>query len=387
MPNKPKVAIITPGSFPIPSARSSSVETVVYKLANALNKDVEFTIFGKKAKELPFTEVKGNISYIRFTFRHWTSYLSKVAAKLAKLKPDIIQIENRPSFVPTVRKRFPNARILLSLHSTMFLSKAYIQKNELIHALSLADQIIVNSHFLKNYLIEKFNCDQDRIMVNHLGVDTSQFRSKWMTDKTSRKEDITKQRGLEGKNILLFVGRLRKIKGVHRLIKAMPKILELVPDTILFIAGSAYYGSARKTRYVEYLQELAKECGENIRFLSFIPHSEIHRWFEAADIVLVPSIGKEAFGLVNIEAMAAGVPVIAANVGGIPEIIEHGKTGYLIKPEHMEDELTMAVVDLLSNPTKLRKLGEMGAKRVHDYFTWDNAAKRLLDLYQEQAKK
>ena len=111
----------------------------------------------------------------------------------------------------------------------------------------------------------------------------------------------------------------------------MPSIIQAVPDTLLIIAGSAFYGSERRTSYVDKLYTLAKDFPEHVRFMSFIPHEEIHIWFKAAEIVLVPSIGHEAFGLVNVEAMACGVPVIATNIGGMPEVIEHGKNGVFDK--------------------------------------------------------
>ncbi|MEH6956127.1 glycosyltransferase family 4 protein [Neobacillus drentensis] len=378
---KPKVAIITPGSFPIPSSRSSSVETVVEMQTNVLQNDIQFTVFGKKTKDLPSVDKQGNISYVRIIYRHWTRYLSKVISKLSKLNPDIIQIENRPKYIPLIRHKFQNALIILSLHSTMFISKSHIEKEALISNLHQADKIIVNSHFLKDYLIKLTDCDANKVIVNYLGVDTTQFQSKWSLNQINNKEKFIKQMNLVGRKIILFVGRLRKIKGIHKILRAMPSIIQAVPDTLLLIAGSAFYGSERGTIYVDKLFELAKNFPEHVRFVSFIPHEEIHHWFEAAEIVLVPSIGQEAFGLVNVEAMACGVPVIATKMGGMPEVIEHGRTGYLIDPQNIEVELSNCVIQLLNNPKKVELLGLNSVERVMEHFTWEKSSNRILQLY------
>ena len=383
---KPRVVIITPGSFPIPSPNSSSVETVVDRLTNALKTTVEFTILGKKSKDLPFIEKKENIIYRRFTYRKWTGYLKKAVAILSKLNPHIIQIENRPKYISIIRKAFPETQIWLSIHSTFFISKSRISKDELINSLHSTNKIIVNSQFLKNYLVKKTSCDESKIFVNNLGVDTSQFRSKWGSAQSDRKT-IKNKMDLDGKRILLFVGRLRKIKGVDRILKAMPAIIKNDPNTILIIVGSAFYGSDKKTDYVEYLYQLAAGISHHVRMIPFIPHDEIHSWFEAADIVLVPSIGKEAFGLVNVEAMACGVPVIATNVGGLPEVIEHGKTGFLLNVKDIEKELGEYVIRMLSSPQILKQMGKKSVEHVQENFTWEKCAKRLLTLYRQEVKE
>jgi spore coat protein SA len=383
MRSKPKVAIITPGSFPIPSSRSSSVETVVEMQTNILQNDVDFTIFGKKAKGMASTENQGNISFIRFTYQNWTRYLTKVITKLSKLNPDIIQIENRPKYIPIIRNKFQKVPIWLSLHSTMFISSPHIEKEKLISCLHQADKIIVNSHFLKNYLIVQTGCEANKVIVNYLGVDIRQFQSKWSIDQKSKIENFIKQLNLEGRKIVLFVGRLRKIKGIHKILQAMPSIIQAVPDTILIIAGSAFYGSERRTSYVDKLHALAKDFPEHVKFMSFIPHAEIHVWFEAAEVVLVPSIGHEAFGLVNVEAMACGVPVIATNIGGMPEVIEHGRTGYLINTQNIEVELSNCVIQLLNNPKRIKRLGLNSIDRVKENFTWEKSANRILQLYNQ----
>jgi spore coat protein SA len=374
---KLKVAIITPGSFPIPSPNSSSVETVVESLTAVLSKEVDFTIFGKKTKELHRKEKRGDITYIRFKKR----YLNRVMEELQKVKYDIIQIENRPKFVSTIRQLFPDAQIWLSLHSTKYISNPHINREELFRELSFSDKIIVNSHFLKKYLTTKSNEHDYKIFVNHLGVDTMQFQSKWQSPPLRQVQEIKKMLNLGGHYHLLYVGRLRKMKGVEMLLKAIPKVVKKHPTIRLTIVGSAFYGSNRKTGYVNHLYQLAEGVSEHVKFVPFIPHNQIHFWFQAADIVIVPSIGKEAFGLVNIEAMACGNPIIATNIGGMPEIIQHGYTGFLINPEDAENQLAAFLDKLLSNPSLIKEMGENCVLNVLKHFTWERSAHRLLEQY------
>jgi spore coat protein SA len=378
MSSKLKVAIVTPGSFPIPSPRSSSVETVVDKLTNSLQNEVEFSIYGKQSIDMPSSEKRGNLTYIRLKYRGWKKYLQKIILSLSKLTPDIIQVENRPKYVPILQEKFPTIPVLLSLHSTMFISNSRISKEELMNCISLSKKVIVNSHFLKRFIMNKINCDESKIFVNHLGVDTNQFQAKWLSCRSDKTKLLKKQLDLEDKKILLFVGRLRKMKGVDKIIKALPAIIKYEPNTILIIAGSAFYGTDKVTRYVHSLYKLAEEYSEHVRFSPFIAHENIHKWFQMADIVLVPSIGNEAFGLVNVEAMACGVPVIATNIGGMPEIIEHGHTGYLI----IEKELAEFVITMFSDVKICQEMGVNSFTRVQEQFTWEKSSERLHNLYQ-----
>jgi spore coat protein SA len=377
MSNKPRIAIITPGIFPIPSPTSSSVETVVERITNSLSREVDFFIFGKKMKALPFKEKRGNISYIRFK----NNYINNVLKTISKKRFNIIQIENRPKFITLVRQLLPEAKIWLSLHSTKYISKPHISREELILEISHTDKIIVNSHFLKKFVMDQTCCQEEKIFVNHLGVNTHQFQSKWLPSVNTLTENVKTQRKINGKNILLYVGRLRKIKGIEKLIKIMPAIIQKHPDTLLIIVGSAFYNSERITKYVNRLQRLAENLSEYIRFVPFVPHNEIHTWFQSADLVLVPSIGREAFGLVNVEAMACGVPVIASNNGGMPEIIQHGITGFLVDIPNMEAELIKYIHKMLDEPDLIQRMGENCVKDVFLNFTWERCSYRLLNEY------
>lgn len=97
---------------------------------------------------------------------------------MQKIKPDIIHIENRPRFAYAVRMAMPNAKIVIVMQSTLFMSRNHIGKEELVTCLKAANAIVVNSYFLKNHMIKDKLCSSTKITVNHLGVDIDQFQPK-----------------------------------------------------------------------------------------------------------------------------------------------------------------------------------------------------------------
>jgi spore coat protein SA len=377
-----KVAIITPGSYPIPGSKSSSVELVVQHTSKLFQKDVDVIIFGMKTRKQLFIERSGNITFYRYSFKTKT-YIQQVIEQLQHDLPDIIQIENRPRIVKAIRRAFPKAKIILNLHSVKFISPPYMKEQILISYLNQTDAIMVNSHFLKNYIVNQTNCNSEKIIVNHLGVNTEQFKSKWELVSRSSLEVLKKELGVSNYKILLYVGRLIEIKGVHHILEAMPELIKADPSIRLVIAGSTLEFSSKHTEYTARLIKQTEEIKDYVVFTSFIPHDKIHELFQIADLLVVPSAENEAFGLVNVEGMSTGTPVIATKSGGMPEIIEHGKTGFLIDPNNVRGEITKYILYLLSNSAKIQQMGQESVLRVRNNFTWEHTVERLIKLYHE----
>ncbi|GAE26074.1 glycosyltransferase [Halalkalibacter wakoensis JCM 9140] len=381
MHQHPRVAIVTPGTHPIPDPKSTSVETVVDEITTRLQNDVDCFIFGRKSRKHPTFEEIGQLSYFRFPYKGADSYLEAVIDKLHEVNPDIIQIENRPKYISKVRKAFPNKQIWLFVHSTVFMKRNRISRKNLIESIEAANKVIVNSHFIKEYVITQTNCDQEKVIVNHLGIDVNQFESKWSSSLQKNILSFKQTLGVENKKIILYIGRLKESKGVHHLVNVFPNIIKKEQEAVLFVVGSAFFGINQETKYVKELHKSAEPLGESVRFIPYVPHDEIQKWFQIADIIVVPSKA-EPFGLVNIEAMATGATVIATNSGGIPEIIADGKNGLLLNPSTLEEDLTNTLLDLLSKPTRIKKLGKRAIQHVHAHFTWEHSAKRMLKLYE-----
>ena len=146
-------------------------------------------------------------------------------------------------------------------------------------------------------------------------------------------------------------------------------VLKDVPKTVFVIGGD---GSLRS-----YHESLAKELkvSENVLFTRHIPQEELPRFYAACDIFVIPSV-VEAFGLVTIEAMACGKPVIAGRSGGVEEAVVDGKTGILVEPENVSD-IREAVLRLLRDEVYAQKLGSDGFTRVRQQFNWKSRSEEL----------
>lgn len=372
-----RVAVVTPGSFAVPSQRNSSVERVVTEISEQLKEELHFVIFSKKLKNNLTHENKQGVTHVR---PPRAAYRSGVVRWLAKTKPDIIQVENRPKLARMLRSKFRRKTIWLSLHSTQFISTPHISLNELKACLRSVDNIIVNSLFLQEYLKARVPGIENKIAVNYPGVDPARFLSRWTEEGRHSREAHVRQLGYENKKLVLYAGRLQEIKGVHHVLEAMPAIIQENPNVILIIVGSAYYGKETLTPYVKQLHQLGNRWPGHVRFIPFVPHHEMASWFRLADVAVVPSAENEAFGLVNVEAMASGVPVVATRTGGMKEIIRHHETGILVDSAPLSHELAKAVNRLLKDQQLARRMGELGSAHVNQQFTWRHTAERYRQL-------
>ncbi len=203
----------------------------------------------------------------------------------------------------------------------------------------------------------------------------SKFSEKFLERHQGPKEviyggvDIEKYKpALQKQNKVLFVGRLLPHKGVDYLIKAMPEGVELD------IVGQPY-----DPGYYELLKELAR--GKRVNFFHDLTDKEIAGKFSAAGIFVSPVVYEnELFSLVFLEAMASGCACIGTSVGGIPEIIIDGQTGFILPPKN-SPSLRRKIEYLIDNPGIALQMGQVGRRRVEEMFTWDLVAKRCLKAY------
>lgn len=179
---------------------------------------------------------------------------------------------------------------------------------------------------------------------------------------------------------LLYVGRLTKEKGVEYILKAMPAIIKKILKTHLNIVGD---GPEK-----ENLKKLSKQLKleKHVTFFGQIPNKEIGKYYKESTIAIVPSIWPEPFGLIGPEAMSVGRPVIASNVGGTPEWLEDGKTGYLVEPRNPK-QIAEKVIKLLSNRKLMEKMGRNARKKVEKEFDIKKHVKEIEKVYREVIDK
>jgi spore coat protein SA len=180
--------------------------------------------------------------------------------------------------------------------------------------------------------------------------------------------------------VILFVGRIVEQKGLHVLLEAMPLVLKHFPTVTLRIAGGIRFGSNEVDPYLASLHAQAASLGAQVQFLGPVSHSQIGRHFETADIFACPSVWNDPFPLVILEAMGAGVPVVAFAKGGIPEAI--GDAGILL-PETSPAELAAALLRFLNDHELRRELAGKARERVAKHFTWDVIAGQWQDRLEQ----
>lgn len=381
---KQKAAVVTPGSFYIPSGRSSSVERVIEQMVPLVPEGFDTRIYGVREPGRPIIgAIEGGIPVHRLP--GGARYASAVIAALQAWGPRVVDVQNRPLLAGKIKEALPDSKVVSSIHSLTYISPPYMDRASAGRILQALDRIVVNSKYLKHEVTARHPALREKISVNPLGVRLQDFTPRWSPFSEALRESKLRDRGWQGRRIVMYAGRLLPIKGVHHLLAALPELVRDVPDVMVLIVGSPFYQSGRTHVYERYLHELAKPYQGHVTFIPFVSYPAISSWYHLADIVVVPSAEGEAFGLVNVEAMASAVPVVASDAGGIPEIVENGKSGIVLQQASLGKQLGTAVIHLLNDERLRRSLGQAGYFRASRSFQWQQTAARWHEMMQKLA--
>jgi glycosyltransferase involved in cell wall biosynthesis len=276
-----------------------------------------------------------------------------------KIKPDIIHAQSFMAGIPAcvIGNLLRIPYIVWGRGSDVYLMDFYV-KNSSKFILKNANAIIA----LTDHMRKKLNSIHSRdIYIVPNGISLEQFKeiSPDLTNEARTKK-------------ILFVGRFHPVKGVKYLIMAMEKVHEEIPDARLILVGD---GKER-----DMLEKLAENHGirESIDFIGEVPHKKIAGFMNNADVFVLPSIS-ESFGMVNLEAMACGLPIVASRVGGIPNVIKDEVHGYLVEAKK-PDEIAEKLLLLLQNTQLRMKISQRNKEDVKAY-AWDNIANSLEKIY------
>ena len=323
----------------------------------------------------------GHPNFIIWTFI-FNHFMEKKVAELSRsVKFDIIHIHDWLTAEAGVSsKHFLNKSLVSTVHSTEVGRSQGLHNPDsfLIDGIEWwmtyeAKRVIVCSNSVKWELESHFNLPHDKVTVIPNGVEISNFNLNINREKVKRRYGIK-----PNERIVLFIGRLVPQKGVDTLIKAVPLIIQRHRDAKILIAGDGWSRT--------YLEELAKSMGlgDHVRFLGFISDWELADLMVAADVLVVPSV-YEPFGIVALEGMAAGTPVVATNIGGLSEIIEHDKTGVLVYPRNPES-IAWGVNRVLSDHKYADWLVRNARRKVLEAYSWEEIAKRTVEVYESASK-
>ena len=183
----------------------------------------------------------------------------------------------------------------------------------------------------------------------------------------------------DGKLNILFVGRLEKRKGADYLLKAYQRVKRVFPNSRLIIVGP---GTRLRSKY----EKRVKQSGlEDVVFIGYTSYDELPRYYKTADVFCAPATGWESFGIILLEAMAVGKPVVASNIDGYASIVTHGAEGLLVPPKD-DERLAQALITLLTDETLRQQMGARGILKAAEY-DWKHVALQVLAHYTEVLKK
>nr|WP_182541291.1 D-inositol-3-phosphate glycosyltransferase [Nocardioides ginsengisegetis] len=239
-----------------------------------------------------------------------------------------------------------------------------------------ADMLIANTDIEAKQLINLYDADPGRVEVVHPGVDLSVFRP---VEQAAARAAL----GLpQDAHVLLFAGRIQPLKAPDVLLRAVAELLAQTPSLRSHLVVPVVGGpSGTGLEHPESLAQLADELGltDVVRFVPPVAQDELARWYAAATAVAVPSYN-ESFGLVAVEAQAAGTPVLAAAVGGLPTVVRDGHSGLLVD-SHEPRDWAAALRRVIEDPA-LRVRLEAGALEQARKFAWERTAERTLEVYE-----
>ncbi|MFD6023932.1 glycogen synthase [Streptomyces griseoluteus] len=246
-------------------------------------------------------------------------------------------------------------------------------------AIESADAVIAVSGAMRDDILACYPAlDPDRVHVVHNGIDTRLYRPDPGTDAL-RRHGIDPERPY-----VLFVGRITRQKGVPQLLRA---VREIDPDTQVVLCAGAPDTPEIDREFRDRFQELSAVRAGVFWIPQMLPRAEVVQLLTHAAVFVCPSV-YEPLGIVNLEAMACGTPVVASRVGGIPEVVDHGRTGLLVGTDgDFEGNLARALDDVLADPAAARRMGEAGRARAVGEFGWDAVARRTAGLYEEIRKQ
>jgi glycosyltransferase involved in cell wall biosynthesis len=370
--------------------------------------DCSVTVYTRRTRGFAKREIREGVEYRRFGVLHghrlvtpfqsvlypkpnmpifasrfyYATFFLQVAADLRKQNPDVIHIHNFSQFLPLARWASPRSKIVIHMHNewlTQF--EAEMVRNRLRHA----DAIVGCSKFIVQRIRDRFPEYADHCSTVYNAVDTNEFRPAAKPARNRR---------------ILYVGRISPEKGIHVLVDAFAQVLKRVPDATLDLVGGelfqgrrmmidlsddsltlelASFGDSGYRGQIE--QRMTRTVAQRVRFHGAVQYSELIGMYRKAEMLVLPSVGHESFGLPAAEAAASGLPVIVTRSGGLAELVVDGVTGYVVNRAD-SGQLAGAIVQLLLDDRAKTSMGIQGRKRVIELFSWEASGQGLLTLYQ-----
>jgi glycosyltransferase involved in cell wall biosynthesis len=430
-----KIAFVNQPLDTILPPYQSSVGACTYGAANSLAKSCEVVAYGTRDRHIDFPpDFRTQNVHFRFlSVPRLDRLAAKAKAKYCKVFPqcspysssewlfrnfgrqvaedlrlqacDVIQVQQCSQYIPVIRALNPGSKIVLQLHAEWFSQNRPTLLEKRLHHVDLLTTV---SDYITEKTRRQFPIMADRCQTIYNAVDAAEFPCSRDYDATSRQEKR-----------ILYAGAISPHKGVHVLLDAFSIVVMEYPNVRLDLVGpqgnyplaetfelqdreliesvSPFYtyqwGAKLKAKLSlapadagTYLADLRRrmspEASRRVAFRGFIPRSELISLYYDTDVFAFAPIWNEGFGIPPIEAMAAGVPVVATRSGAIPEMVRDQQTGFLVNKNDPR-QLAHAILKLLKDDNLRAEMGGAARNWVHKNFVWDKVAERMYERYSE----
>lgn len=345
------------------------------QFANALSKKADVSVILPSYSDTSLFDKSVNLIRIKAPYTIFGSVIESIKIwnhlllirKIKSINPDVIHImDSHPWYLiyPRLLKRY---KLIVTQHdptlhegeSKSILNKVIDKTNKYLR--SAADKIIVHGENLKQDMISKGMSGSKIVVVAH--GDYSFFTRIGKSVETD-------------KDTILCFGRIVKYKGIDTLLSSIRYIKQKIPNIKVIIAGEGDFSP--------YQELITEDIDENIQIINeFIPDEKVSELFQKAAVVVLPYNEATQSGIIPI-AYAFKKPVITTNVGSLPEVVDDGKTGYIVEPRNPE-QLAAKVVELLQNEKDLKEFGENGYKKMKEMMDWGDIAQQIYkESYEEE---
>ncbi len=292
----------------------------------------------------------------------WSS--SRILRRIIqKEKIEIVHARSRvPAWIAWLAIRKTSARFVTTAHG-------YYRPHGGSRVMGWGERVIAVSEAIQEHLIHNFGVSNERIRLIPRGVDLKKFpfHLKSINCKASR---------------IGILGRITPLKGHEFFLMAMKEVIKIFPDAKGFVIGDA---PASKQNYYQDLLKLRENLGLS-SYVDFLPGTQnVYEAIKNLDLLVLATTTPEAFGRVLVEAQAVGTPVVATRVGGVLDIIEHGKNGWLVPPQDAQ-VLAEQIIQILKNPENVSACIREARHSVEEKFNLGLMVNRTLKVYEELLK-
>ena len=405
-----KVTIVSPCDLPVPATKGGAVATLIENLINQneINKKIELTVissYDKKAKELSQKYKHTKMVYLKepiickyidkiyeFLYKAitrkehkklknyaWKLYVLGFLKKfLIKNSTDKIVLENSGYLLNVLK----NKRI-----STKYKDNIYyhlhndVPDNIYIDGLKQCKLILISNYLLSK--IEKMceNNLENNVMIQKNGFNCKKFRQKL---DNKEKNEIKKELGIDkSKKIIIFAGRITEEKGILELTEAIEKIND--ERLVLLVVGSHNFGGNNTSEFEKRMKAKFEKLGNRIKFTGYIPYNDIWKYYQIADLAVLPSIWQEPAGLTMLEASASSIPLITTNSGGIPEYLNESLVTMIDLNKNVTQEIENNIEYYLSDEEKYRKRAMQASDFVCSKYTEEQFYDNFIEIINENS--